>query len=129
MSIVNSLLKVFLGDKSGKDLKKLTPLVNDINNHFIKLSSITNDQLRDKTIEFKKLISDETKDLNSSVSALNNKLSNELSNSEKEEIFKQIESLENDLIEKKSEVLDRLLPEAFEAVSYTHLTLPTKREV
>ena len=106
MSIVNSLLKVFLGDKSGKDLKKLTPLVNDINNHFIKLSSITNDQLRDKTIGFKKLISDETKDVNSSVSALNDKLSNELSNSEKEEIFKQIESLENDLIEKKSEVLD-----------------------
>ena len=34
MSIVNSLLKVFLGDKSGKDLKKLTPLVDDINIEF-----------------------------------------------------------------------------------------------
>jgi preprotein translocase subunit SecA len=50
---------------------------------------------------------------------LNNKLSNDLSNSEKEEIFKQIESLENDLIEKKSEVLDRLLPEAFAVVKET----------
>ena len=119
MSIVNSLLKVFLGDKSGKDLKKLTPLVDEINNHFIKISSITNDQLRDKTIKFKKLISDETEDLNSSVSALNNRLSNELSNSEKEEIFKQIESLENDLIEKKAEVLDKLLPEAFAVVKET----------
>ena len=39
MSIVNSLLKVFLGDKSGKDLKKLTPIVDEINNHFNKLSS------------------------------------------------------------------------------------------
>ena len=94
MSIVNSLLKVFLGDKSGKDLKKLTPIVDEINNHFNRLSSITNDQLRDKTIEFKKLISDETEDLNSSVSDLNNKLSNELSNTEKEEIFKQIERSE-----------------------------------
>ena len=52
MSIVNSLLKVFLGDKSGKDLKKLTPIVDEINNHSNRLSSITNDQLRDKTIEF-----------------------------------------------------------------------------
>ena len=119
MSIVNSLLKVFLGDKSGKDLKKLTPIVDEINNHFNRLSSITNDQLRDKTIEFKKLISDETEDLNSSVSDLNDKLSNELSNTEKEEIFKHIESLENDLIEKKSEVLDRLLPEAFAVVKET----------
>ena len=40
MSFVNSLLKVFLGDKSGKDLKKLTPLVDEINNHFDKISSI-----------------------------------------------------------------------------------------
>ena len=62
------------------------------------------------------MISDETEDLNSSISDLNNKLSNDLSNSEKEEIFKQIESVENDLIEKKSEVLDRLLPEAFAVV-------------
>ena len=100
MSFVNSLLKVFLGDKSGKDLKKLTPIVDEINNHFNKLSSISNDQLRNKTIEFKKLISDETKELNNLLSDLNNKLSNNLSNSEKEEIFKQIESLENDLIKK-----------------------------
>ena len=76
MSIVNSLLKVFLGDKSGKDLKKLTPIVDEINNHFNKLSSISNDQLRNKTIEFKKLISDETKELNDLLSDLNNKLSN-----------------------------------------------------
>ena len=52
MSIINSLLKVFLGDKSGKDLKKLSPLVDDINNHFVKMSSLSNDQLRNKTIEF-----------------------------------------------------------------------------
>ena len=87
MSIVNSLLKVFLGDKSGKDLKKLTPIVDEINNHFNKLSSISNDQLRNKTIEFKKMISDETKELNDLLFDLNDRLSNNLSNSEKEEIF------------------------------------------
>ena len=119
MSFLNSLLKVFLGDKSGKDLKKLTPLVDEINNYFNKITSISNDQLRNKTIEFKKLISDETKELNKSVSNLNDQLSKDLSNDKKEEIFKQIESLENDLIKKKSEVLDRLLPEAFAVVKET----------
>ena len=119
MSIVNSLLKVFLGDKSGKDLKKLTPIVDEINNHFNKLSSISNDQLRNKTIEFKKMISDETKELNDLLFDLNDKLSNNLSNSEKEEIFKQIESLEKDLIKQKSEVLDKILPEAYAVVKET----------
>ena len=47
MSIVNSLLKVFLGDKSGKDLKKLTPLVDEINKHFHGMSDISNDELRE----------------------------------------------------------------------------------
>ena len=71
MSIVNSLLKVFLGDKSGKDLKKITPLVDDINNHFVKMSSLSNDQLRNKTIEFKKSISNQTSDINQSIGELN----------------------------------------------------------
>ena len=119
MSIVNSLLKVFLGDKSGKDLKKITPLVDDINNHFIKMSSLSNDQLRNKTIEFKKSISNQTSDINQSIGELNIKISDESSNTEKELLFKEVESLENDLILKKAEILDELLPEAFAVIKET----------
>ena len=119
MSIVNSLLKVFLGDKSGKDLKKLTPLVDDINIEFDKLSAISNDQLRNKTIEFKGIISEQTSDINKSILDLNKKISNETSNSEKEILFKEIEILENDLITKKAEILNDLLPQAFAVVKET----------
>lgn len=119
MSIVNSLLKVFLGDKSGKDLKKLTPLVDDINIQFDKLSSLSNDQLRNKTIEFKGIISEQTLDINKSILDLNKKISNESSNSEKELLFKEVEVLENNLITKKAEILDNLLPKAFAVVKET----------
>jgi len=119
MSIINSLLKVFLGDKSGKDLKKLTPLVDEINNYFSQLSSISNDQLRDKTIEFKKIISDQTSEINKTIEDLNTNISNISSNSEKEELFKEVEALENELIFKKAEILDELLPQAFAVVKET----------
>ena len=119
MSIINSLLKVFLGDKSGKDLKKLTPLVDEINYCFSQLSSISNDQLRDKTIEFKKIISDQTSEINKSIEDLNTNISNISSNSEKEELFKEVEALENELIVKKAEILDELLPQAFAVVKET----------
>ena len=119
MSIVNSLLKVFLGDKSGKDLKKLTPLVDDINIEFDKLSAVSNDQLRNKTIEFKGIISEQTSAINKSIIDLNKKISNETSNSEKEILFKEIEILENDLITKKAEILNDLLPQAFAVVKET----------
>ena len=119
MSIVNSLLKVFLGDKSGKDLKKLTPLVNDINIEFDKLSAVSNDQLRNKTIEFKGIISEQTSDINKSILDLNKKISNETSNTQKEILFKEVETLENDLISKKAEILNDLLPQAFAVVKET----------
>ena len=119
MSIVNSLLKVFLGDKSGKDLKKLNPLVDDINVQFDKLYSLSNDQLRNKTIEFKKVISDQTSDINKSIGDLNKKISNESSNTEKEILFKEVEVLDNELIAKKAEILDDLLPKAFAVVKET----------
>jgi preprotein translocase subunit SecA len=119
MSIVNSLLKVFLGDKSGKDLKKLTPLVDDINIEFDKLSAISNDQLRNKTIEFKGIISEQTSDINKSILDLNKKISNETSNTQKEILFKEVETLENDLISKKAEILNDLLPQAFAVVKET----------
>ena len=119
MSIVNSLLKVFLGDKSGKDLKKLTPLVDDINIEFDKLSAVSNDQLRNKTIEFKGIISEQTSDINKSILDLNKKISNETSNTQKEILFKEVETLENDLISKKAEILNDLLPQAFAVVKET----------
>ena len=119
MSIVNSLLKVFLGDKSGKDLKKLTPLVDDINIEFDKLSAVSNDQLRNKTIEFKGIISEQTSDINKSILDLNKKISNETSNTKKEILFKEVEILENNLITKKAEILNDILPQAFAVVKET----------
>ncbi len=119
MSIINSILKVFLGDKSGKDLKKLSPLVDDINEHFNKMSSYSNDQLRDKTIGFKKIIFEKTSSVNKSIDELNTKISIEKSNTNKEDLFKQVELLEEELIGIKAEVLNELLPEAFAVVKET----------
>ena len=56
MSILNSVLKLFVGDKTKKDLKKITPIVEEINKCQETLKKISNDELRNKTINFKKLI-------------------------------------------------------------------------
>ena len=115
----SSLLKVFLGDKSGKDLKKLTPLVDEINKHFIGMSSLSNDELRDRTHNFKKIISNKTNELVSSLKKLNESITNESSNIEKEKLFSEVEIVEKDLSETKSQILDEILPEAFAVVKET----------
>ena len=101
MSILNSILKVFLGDKSGKDLKKITPLVDKINEQFISLEKISNDSLRDKTNSFKKRIFDNTSEIRNKIDQLNKKISEEQSFIEKENFFKELDILESELKEIK----------------------------
>ena len=50
------LSKLFGGNKSDKDVKKIQPVVEKINQHFNSIASFTNDQLRNKTQEFRQRI-------------------------------------------------------------------------
>ena len=52
------LSKLFGGNKSEKDVKKISPLVADINGFFNQYQSLSNDELRNKTQEFKQRIKD-----------------------------------------------------------------------
>ena len=119
MSILNSILKVFLGNKSGKDLKKITPLVDKINEYFIGLKKIPNDALRDKTNLFKKQIFDNTSEIRNKINDLNNKIADQKSFIEKEKMFNEVETLESELKEIKSSTLNEILPEAFAVVKET----------
>jgi len=119
VSILNSILKVFLGDKSGKDLKKITPLVHKINEHFIGLEKISNNDLRDKTNSFKKKIIDNTSEVKNKIDDLNKKIVDEQSFMEKEKMFNEVEILESELKEIKKNTLNEILPDAFAVIKET----------
>jgi len=48
--------KIFGGSKSEKDVKKIAPVVAKVNQFFATYQSLTNDQLRGKTQEFRQRI-------------------------------------------------------------------------
>ena len=52
------ILKKLLGDKTTKDIKEIQPYVDKTIVEFAKLSGLSNDQLRNKTLEFKQRIND-----------------------------------------------------------------------
>ena len=56
MSLINSILNVFVGNKSKKDLKEVEGIVEEILSFDIKISSLNHNELRNKTIEFKERI-------------------------------------------------------------------------
>ena len=59
LSFLNKGLRKILGSKSEKDLKKLQPYVNKINDEYNLLSKISDQDLRNKTKYFKEEIQKE----------------------------------------------------------------------
>ena len=57
--MIGVLSKIFGGNKSEKDVKKITPQVGKINHFFTQFQSLGNDELRAKTSEFKQRIQEQ----------------------------------------------------------------------
>ncbi|PKL83798.1 MAG: preprotein translocase subunit SecA [Ignavibacteriae bacterium HGW-Ignavibacteriae-3] len=117
--MISTLFKNIFGDKNKRAVKEYWPIVEQINVEFEKLNGLTDDELRNKTTEFKERIYEATKDIQIPLSELKNKLLDDQFTVDKHEIYDEIEKLENELTEHYAVVLDELLPEAFAVVKET----------
>ena len=117
--MISGLIKKVFGDKNTKALKDYWPIVDEINEHYAKLEALTDDELREKTNEFKERIKEVTGEVLDRIEELKDKLRLDEINEDKNAIYDEIESLNADLDEKYEEVLDELLPEAFAVVKDT----------
>ena len=113
-SIVNSIKKI-IGNKSEKDIKAINYLVEAINEEFDKLSSVSNDDLRQKTIDFKKQIQDSVSSQKEEIKNLKSQAEDgeNVSVLEKEKLYDQIDKLEKEIITVIEGVLNDILPQAF----------------
>ena len=118
-SFLNIIGKLF-GNKYDKDIKQITPIVEEINKQYESLTQVTNDQLRNKTINFKKQITDFVSSERNQISELKEKAnSKETKTEKKEELFKKIDTLEKIILDKIEEKLNDILPTAFAVVKET----------
>ena len=90
MSLLNSVLKVFVGDKTKKDLSKILPLVDQINSFFNAYKEISNDELRNKTLSFKNKLNNELKGVKDQIQALKSKIEEIEDLDQKENLYQQI---------------------------------------
>ncbi len=113
------VVKKIFGDKNTRALKDLYPIVDEINEIYGTLKDLSDDELRQKTIEFKNKINSETEDLRKQIEELKAKLKKDVLEGDRHDIYDQIEELESQLDEKYDEILDEILPEAFAVVKDT----------
>src|SRR3984957_12974975 len=119
--MIGILSKIFGGNKSEKDIKGIRPVVEEINKYFVSYKSLTNDELRAKTSEFKARIVEHLTEIDTKIAELN-KSADELPFNDiggKDVLYQEIDKLKKDRDEEIEEVLKTLLPEAFAVVKET----------
>lgn len=115
--MLNLIAKAFGGKKSDKDIKKINPIVDQINEIYGTLKSKTDDELKAKTDEFKKRIQSEVQELEDTKKEIEKKLvENSYTHTEVQDFYDEIKQLDKDIFATTEEVLDELLPEAFAVV-------------
>ena len=119
MGILDKVLKVFVGDKSKQDVSALKPIVEKIKSFESALESLSHDELRAKTAEFKEKIAEARKPLLEKQNELLAKAEQTEDIDEREDIYQEADKIEDDIYEVTEAVLNDILPEAFAVVKET----------
>ncbi len=119
MSILNSVLKVFVGDKSKQDVKAIMPIVKEIKLFEPKVSVLSHDELRAKTDEFKSKIQSACAQHEEKIEQLREEINTISDIDQKEELYEEIDQLNDAIYTTTQEVLNTILPEAFAVVKET----------
>ena len=119
--MIGFLSKIFGGNKSDKDVKKISPQVEIINGFFTSYQSLSNDELRSKTPEFKQRIQEHLAQIDEEISTKKTDAENlpVTSISQKDIIYQEIDALKKERDKKIEEILLEILPEAFAVVKET----------
>ncbi|MDN3618863.1 preprotein translocase subunit SecA [Polaribacter undariae] len=118
MNILNSVIKLFVGDKQEKDLKILQPVVENVKKFEIEFSKLSNDGLRAKTIEFKQRIKTATKEFDTKITELEEEAKT-ADIDRQEDIYTEIDALKDEAYKVSEETLLKIMPEAFAIVKET----------
>jgi preprotein translocase subunit SecA len=113
--------KLFGGSKSEKDVKLVRPIVDKVNQFFEQYQSLTNDELRGKTQEFKQRIQDHLKDIDAEINT-RKQAAEALDVTDiqgKDAIYQEVDGLTKDRNAKIEEALNEIMPEAFAVVKET----------
>ena len=115
------LSMLFGGNKSEKDVKVIKPYVGKINAFFDQYQSISNDELRGKTQEFRDRIKEYLKDIDNEIESEKGE-ADKLDSADisgRDAIYQHIDALKKDRDKQLEVILLEILPEAFAVVKET----------
>ena len=118
-NFIEKLFGSLFGNKNDRERKALQPLVDEINDEYEKLKSLSHDELRNKTLEFKTRIKDHLVEIDREIAAQIEQANAQEDLHEKDRIFKHVDQMKKDRDKAIEDVLKDILPEAFAVVKET----------
>ncbi|MBK9568149.1 MAG: preprotein translocase subunit SecA [Saprospiraceae bacterium] len=114
-----NFLKNIFGNKHEKDVKLYSEVVKQTNLFYDSYQGLSNDALRNKTLEFRQRIKESLTDIDADIEALTSKAQNEEDFTQKEIIFNEVDALKKERNKYLESTLKEILPEAFAVVKET----------
>ena len=112
-------IKKLFGTKYDRDEKHYMPFVNQTNAEFEQLRSYSNDQLRNRTLEFRARIAEHLSGIDEDIQSIQEQAKAEKDLQAKESLFKDLDELQKERDKHLEEILKEILPEAFAVVKET----------
>ncbi|HOH54737.1 MAG TPA: preprotein translocase subunit SecA [Paludibacteraceae bacterium] len=115
---LNNFLKKILGNKAQRDLKEIEPIVEKIQAVYPEIKSLSNDDLRARTVALKERIQEFVAPEKNRIQELKNSIE-ETEIDLREKIYNEIDKLEKEITDKQEKILNDILPEAFSIMKET----------
>ena len=117
--MLKEVVKKILGSRHIREAKKLQPLVDRINELFEEYQSLSEEQLKGKTDEFRAHIAEATAEIKDEIEELREEKRHSEDPLKRQELQEALAELDDRLVEKTGDILEEILPEAFATVKET----------
>ncbi len=119
---LSKVLTTIFGTKSSKDLKKIWPIVDQVNSFEEDMKQLSDDELKQKTVSFRALIEERTKEVSKRITETKVKMdSNDesITLEDRREFSEILEEAEDEWLDILEDTLDEIMPEAYAVLKET----------
>jgi preprotein translocase subunit SecA len=115
------IFKKLLGNKSQRDIKAIAHLVDEVNAEYERVKEMSNDELRQMTIQFQQTIRERVAEDEAEIARIKDIAENDdtIEIDAKEDLYRQVDQIEKKVYEITQDTLHEILPQAFAVMKDT----------
>ena len=115
---LNDILKSLFGNKSTRDLKKITPIVNQIKEIYPEIDALDIDSLRQRTTDIRRQLNESVQDKRDEIDRIKAEIET-LDYEEREPLWKKVDDIQKEILDILEDKLNEVLPTVFAIVKST----------